>query len=141
MSPSRAAAWAWLWPTARPKVFQSPSLPKPGPSRGFQAEPGPHITSHVPRRVWTFPCYTFTVNTHRTLLITSHKRCLIYWVVSLTQGILPESFMFIPVLLPAPRNQAPLLHRSQSLAHKILLASTYALCVYYSLMPSSVNTF
>ena len=57
MSPSRAAALAWLWPTARPEVFQSPSPPKPGLSRGFQAEPGPHITKNFPlltRRRTTF---------------------------------------------------------------------------------------
>ncbi|KAG2048933.1 hypothetical protein BDR06DRAFT_975638 [Suillus hirtellus] len=45
LSPSRAAALAWLWPTARPEVLQSPSPQKPSPSRGFQAEPGLHITS------------------------------------------------------------------------------------------------
>ncbi|KAG2092923.1 uncharacterized protein F5147DRAFT_657537 [Suillus discolor] len=45
LSPSRAAALAWLGLTAQPELLQSPSPPKPGLSRGFQAEPGPHITT------------------------------------------------------------------------------------------------
>ncbi|KAG1796051.1 uncharacterized protein HD556DRAFT_1471538 [Suillus plorans] len=45
LSPSQAAALAWLGLTAQPELLQSPSPPKPGLSWGFQAEPGPHITT------------------------------------------------------------------------------------------------
>ena len=41
--PSRGLGLPWL--TARAPISESLSPQKPGPSRGFQAEPSPHITT------------------------------------------------------------------------------------------------
>ena len=75
-------------------------------------------------------CYS----SHLTISNTS------YWVVSSTEDILLQSFLSVPVLLSASRNQALSSHRLHSLVHKILLASTYALWISYGLTLSSVNT-